>query len=74
MSGCIKDSDLFSFSVEKGSAHFSSFTLCFLVINIVHDIGQPPRITVLFFSFKFILLDGSLVDNAHVEHEVSANS
>jgi len=66
MSRSIKNSDLFSFCVEKGSTHFSSFTLCFFIINIVHDVSEPPRVTALFFSFDFILFNDSLVDNTHL--------
>ena len=70
---CVKDSDSLSLGIEVGLSYFHSFALGFLLFVAVHHVRQPPRVSSLLLSLILVLLNGSLVYDTHLEHQVSTN-
>ena len=73
MAWSIKDGELLGLSIDAGSSHFDSFTLCLLFVGTIHDVGKPPRISTLILRFFFKFLDCPLVDHSHRVNQIAAN-
>lgn len=70
----IKDCHSLLFSIKVCSSNFNSLALSSLLLALIHSVGQPPRLSVLFLGLFLELSDGTLIHNTHSKHDVSANS
>lgn len=70
----VKDSYLLVSSVEVGTTNFNSLTLSFFFLTTVHNISEPPRVTILIFSLLTVLGNFTLVNHTHLEHDLTRDS
>jgi len=69
----IEDGELLSWRVELSSTDFDGLSLLFLLLRVVHDVGEPPGITILLLGFGLELGDFSLVNNTHLVDDLTRN-
>ena len=69
----IEDGELFRWSIELCSSYFDCLTLCFLFFGLVHHVSQPPGVTSLVLCLLFVLLNSSVVNNAHLVYHLATD-
>ena len=73
MSWGIQDSEGLLLGLEAGSTDIDSLTLLLLLLVVVHDVSEPPRVTALLLGLLLELLDGSLIDETHLVDDLSTD-
>jgi hypothetical protein len=56
------------------SSDLDGLTLSLLLLALVHDVSQPPGVPVLLLGLFLVGVDGPLVTDSPLVHDVSANS
>lgn len=69
----IKDGELFCWSIKLCSSYFYCLTFGFLFFGLVHHISQPPGVTSFVLCFLFILLNSSIIYNAHLVNHLATD-
>jgi len=69
----VEDSYLLAVGVEVGTTNFDSLALSLFFLAIVHDIGEPPRVTTLVFGFLAVFCDFTLINHAHLKHNLTGD-
>ena len=71
---CVEDSVLLGRRVKLSSSYLDSLSLLLFFFGVVHDVGKPPGIAVFLLGFLFVLLDFSLIDDAHLVDNLATDS
>lgn len=59
--------------VKASPSNVNGLSLLHLFLIIIHDVGEPPRVTTLLLGLFLELLDSSLVDEAHLVDDLTTN-
>ncbi len=73
VTGSIKEGDTLLISREIGATALNSLTSSTLIFGGIHDIGEIPRLTVLFLCFALVLLNSTLINLTSLEKDLTGD-